>query len=474
MAPVKSKAPAAKVPGKPEDLWNEARLIPTTSIGGQADQEQRATSALLAVLRGVPEFGRALLVQAGAPAGRIRTYIEVQFPDDTGKVPRPDGAVIVEWGKKRWVALLEVKTGGVPLVVDQVNAYLDIAHARGYDAILTISNQITASPDESPIKAKHWKAVTLRHLSWWLILTEARVQHARHAIADPDQAWILDELIRYLESGRAGTGGFDDMGDRWVVVRDAAHQKTLRLADAGVAEVASRWEQFIDFIALEFTKDLRRRVVPAWPKDLDAAGRLDRNARSLVETGQLHASLRVPDAVGPLDIEADLRARQVFMSVSLDAPQEGKPKTRISWLLRQLADAPDDLRIEVHYPNVRDAERGLLRDVRVKPDRLLLQADPRREPRTFRLLLCRDLGMKRSGASGSFVSETQRQATDFYRSVVQTLRPWRAPVPTLPPQQLNVVEETDGPAAPKLEASATGDATTKGAGVSSSGAGDPG
>jgi hypothetical protein len=45
MAQVKAKSPAVKAPAKPEDLWHEARLIPTTSIGGQADQEQRATSA---------------------------------------------------------------------------------------------------------------------------------------------------------------------------------------------------------------------------------------------------------------------------------------------------------------------------------------------------------------------------------------------------------------------------------------------
>jgi hypothetical protein len=473
MAQIKPKAPAAKQPTKPEDLWNEARLIPTTGIGGQADQEQRATSALLAVMRAVPEFGRALLAQAGAPAGRIRTYIEVEFPDDEGTAPRPDGAVIVEWGKKRWVALVEVKTGGAPLLTDQVNAYLDVAHSRGYDAVLTISNDIMSSPEESPVKTKHWKAVALRHLSWWRILTEARVQHARHAISDPDQAWILAELIRYLESGRAGTGGFDDMGDRWVVVRDAAHQKTLRLADAGVAQVASRWEQLIDFIALEFTKDLRRRVVPAWPKDLDAAGRLDRNVHSLVETGQLHASLRVPDAVGPLEMEADLRARQVCTSVSLDAPQDGKPKTRLSWLLRQLADAPEGLRIEVHYPNVRDPERGLLRDVRKKPERLLLTADPRREPRSFRLLLCRDMGMKRSGVSGSFVSETQRQAVDFYRSVVQTLRPWRAPAPTLPPPESDAVAEASGLAISKAAASVSDEAVAQNASVESSGEGDP-
>jgi hypothetical protein len=323
------------------------------------------------------------------------------------------------------------------------------------------------------VKAKRWKSVALRHLSWWGILTEARVQHARHSITDPDQAWILDELIRYLESDRAGTGGFEDMGDRWVVVRDAAHQKTLGLASAGVTEIASRWEQLVDFIALELTKDLKRRVVPAWPKELDATGRLDRTARSLVETGQLNASLRVPDAVGPIDLEADLRARQVITSVSLDAPRDGKPKTRLNWLLRQLADAPDDLRVEVHYPNVREPERAALRDVRLKPECLLLASDPQREPRTFQLLLCRDLGMKRSGASGSFVSETQRQAVDFYRSVVQTLRPWRAPAPTLPPPEQDAVVGVDDEASAQLVMPTAAEPVAHNASVSSSSAGDP-
>jgi hypothetical protein len=304
-------------------------------------------------------------------------------------------------------------------------------------------------------------------------LTEARVQHALHSIADPDQAWILDELIRYLESDRAGTGGFEDMGDRWVVVREAAHQKTLGLASAGVTEISSRWEQLVDFIALELTKDLKRRVVPAWPKELDAAGRLDRTSRSLVETGQLNASLRVPDAVGPIDLEADLRARQVFTSVSLDAPRDGKPKTRLNWLLRQLADAPDDLRVEVHYPNVREPQRAALRDVRLKPERLLLASDLQREPRAFRLLLCRDLGMKRSGATGSFVSETQRQAVDFYRSVVQTLRPWRAPAPTLPPPEQDTVAGVDDPASAELAMPTAAEAVAQNASDSSSSAGDP-
>ena len=57
----------------PRRRWHRARLIPTTGIGGQDEQEKRATSFLLAVMCAVPQFGRALLQHLGAPAGRIQT-----------------------------------------------------------------------------------------------------------------------------------------------------------------------------------------------------------------------------------------------------------------------------------------------------------------------------------------------------------------------------------------------------------------
>jgi len=38
-----------------------------------SEQEKRATSSLLAVMRAVPEFGHALVTPLGAPKGRIST-----------------------------------------------------------------------------------------------------------------------------------------------------------------------------------------------------------------------------------------------------------------------------------------------------------------------------------------------------------------------------------------------------------------
>src|SRR3989337_1266341 len=90
---------------KPEEAWRRARLIPTTGIGGQDEQEQRATSSLLAVMGAVPQFGRAILQPLGAPSGKIQTYTEIRFVDDDAKLSIPDGAIVVSRGKTRWVCL---------------------------------------------------------------------------------------------------------------------------------------------------------------------------------------------------------------------------------------------------------------------------------------------------------------------------------------------------------------------------------
>ncbi len=85
---------------------------------------------------------------------------------------------------------------------------MELANRRRFDAVLTISNQITTAPDESPIgiDKRRLKTVSLRHLSWWQIMTEARVEHRYCGIADPDQQWILGELIAYLDHEKAGAG----------------------------------------------------------------------------------------------------------------------------------------------------------------------------------------------------------------------------------------------------------------------------
>lgn len=420
--------------GRGTDAWLPARLIPTAGIRNREEQEKRATSCLLAVIRAVPEFGHALLKELGAPKSPvIETFAEVRFKDANGKTVIPDGAIVCQRGSKRWTCLVEVKTSVAELKAEQVVSYLDIAREHGFDGVLTISNQITASSAVSPlvVDGRKLKRTSLWHFSWWRIITEAVVQSRYRGVSDPDQAWILGELIAYLDNEASGAGGFDDMGDKWVGVRRAAHDGTLRGSDPDARAVAERWEQFIQYLCLGLSQDLGESVTSPRPRKQSAGARLDELVKCLATRGTLDATLRIPNAVGDLRIQTDLRARQTRTSVVVDAPDDGRAATRISWLVRQLADASDDIRVEVSYPNARETTSALLGHAREEPERLLYAADSKRAPRSFVVTLGRPMGQKRGKEEGSFVRETRQQTFAFYRELVQNLKRWQPRAPKL-------------------------------------------
>jgi hypothetical protein len=409
-----------------------ARLIPVAGIRGQDEQEIRAASSLLAVMGAVDEFGKELLKEIGAPAGRISTFTEVPLENAEGKVLRPDGVIAVKRGKTSWKCLVEVKTGNVPLSAEQVSGYLDLAREHGFQAVLTISNQISGSATDVPVTVDRRKlrSVEMRHLSWWRILTEAIIQHQHRGVRDPDQAWILGELIAYLEHEKWGAIGFEDMGQNWVPVRNAARDGTIRSGDKGVRDVVDRWEQFVEYLCLGLSQDLGVEVLSAQSKARDGQNWTDELLKRLESDGVLSSSFRVPGAVGPIEVEADLRARLTRVSVKVNAPKEGRASTRINWMLRQLRKAPDDLRIEVRFARARESTALLLRDAREDP-KSLLSSDPKREPKTFTLSLARPLGTKRGKGERSFVLETRRQVVSFYGDLVEGLVDWRPKAPKL-------------------------------------------
>jgi hypothetical protein len=437
-------APVGSDRSAPAD-WNHARLIPTAGIKSELERERRASSCLLAVMHGVPEFGHALLGSLDAPKSpKIETYAEVRFKDPSGKTVIPDGAIMCERGKKKWTCLVEVKTGTNDLKAEQVSTYLDLAREHAFDGVLTISNQITANPSESPVEVdgRKLRKACLWHLSWWGILTEAVVQSRYRGVSDPDQAWILRELIHYLSSEASGAAGFEDMGQNWVAVRSGAHEQTLRQGSTPVADVAERWEQFTQYLCLSLTQELGPRVTPVRPRKQTTRERHDEIAKSLVATGVLSATLRVPGAVGDLVLKADLRSKQTTTSVALDAPQDRRPKARVTWLTRQLEGAPDSIRLEASYPNAKETIAAPLADAQADSDKLLYPPDPKRGTKRFILTQAKPLGQKKGKAQGSFVRETSAQTIAFYRDLVQNLKAWQPPAPRVRTEAAPSVPDT--------------------------------
>lgn len=438
-----------------EETWHEARLIPTSGINGADEQERRATSALLAVMTAVREFGRSLSKPLGAPAGAVETYIEVPFMLGDKKL-FPDGLIRVSRGQRTWTALVEVKTGSSQLLTEQLENYLDIAREQGFDAVLTVSNEIPAMPGLHPTKVdkRKLKKVALHHLSWTQVLAEAVMQKEFRGVADPDQAWILGELIRYLEHPRSGALEFDDMGDTWVAVREAVSAGTLRQADRGVAEVAARFDALLRFVSLRLGRQLGAEVATVISRRelADPGLRTQAMVAGLCQHGVLSGAIRIPDTVGALEISADLRSGQITCSVEVEAPREGRFTTRINWLIRQLKKAPDATRIEVFAAYARGAGAAeLLGSVRDEPAKLV--GDPPKEPRVFRVASTTAMGAKRGRGRGTLIDSVLLAVDDFYVNVMQNLKPWSATPPRLRQAEADEVA-TEQPVAPRLVSTA--------------------
>ncbi|MGL4240312.1 MAG: hypothetical protein ACRCTI_04285 [Beijerinckiaceae bacterium] len=415
-----------------EKAWNAARLIPTSGINGAEEQERRATSALLAVMSSVREFGRAMTRPYGASAGTMETYIEVPFGLGDKRV-YPDGLIRVTRGSSTWTALVEVKTGSNSLVAEQLENYLDVAREHGFDALLTISNEIPPAIGMHPtaIDGRKLRKVALHHLSWTEVLTVAVMQREFRGVADPDQAWILGELIRYLEHPKSGALEFDDMGPNWVPVRDAVMTGTLRAADKAGMELASRFDALIRFSCLRLGRRLGTEVTPVLSRQetADPASRTKAVLAHLVASGSMTAQIRIPNAVSPMTIDVDLRTSRVVCSFAIDAPKQGKATTRVNWLVRQLKDAPDTVRVEAFAAWSRTGAAELLRDIRETPAKLVV--DPTRDLRSFTVAQVHKLGMKGRTGRGSFIDSVLEAIDATYGEVGQKLKAWSAAPPRL-------------------------------------------
>lgn len=419
-----------------EESWHEARLIPTSGINGAEEQERRATSALLAVLSAVKEFGRGFLKPFDAPAGALECYIEVPFVLGEKRL-YPDGLIRVSRGTKTWTALVEVKTGPNQLATEQLENYLDIAREQGFNAVVTISNEIPAIAGQHPTKVdkRKLRKVTLHHVSWSHVLAEAVMQKEFRGVADPDQAWILGELIRYLEHRKSGALEFDDMGEAWVGVRDQVAAGTLRASDKGIAEVAARFDALLRFASLQLGRKLGTEVVPVLSRKeaADPAARVQSLTASLCQTGELSGSIRIPGTAGHLVVTADLRSSKVTCHVDVDAPREGRSTTRVNWLVRQLKNAPDSARVEVFVAHARGSSAAeLLSTVRENPASVV--SDAAKEVRSFRVATTGTLGAKRGRGRGSFIDSVLVTIDGFYADVLGSLRTWSAAPPKLRPE----------------------------------------
>ncbi|MFD9337576.1 TerD family protein [Streptomyces sp. NPDC060028] len=406
------------------DSWRPARLFPAPSLKSDREREVRATSVLLSVMAQVPEFGRRLTAAFGAPAGRMQTFTEVSLPH--GDTPRrPDGVIRVERAGKLWTALVETKTNGSPLKPEQVQQYMDIAARRGYEAVVTLSNDVALEGSamvDVKIDGRRKHKVSLWHLSWAEVAHQAQMLIRHEGVGNAAHAWLLQELLEYLRHEQSGCHGFQNMGPAWVPVRKGIEDETLSLGDARAVDVVESWERLIRQVCLRLGGELGQKALPVQRarRGSDPKTRRAMAADRLCADGRLCAELRIDGTDSVIAVTADLRTSKVRASVEVAAPEGSYPLATVKRMIRLLAEAPADLHVESLVEG-ENGPRGTLERLRPEPGDLL----PRDGAALtgFRLSLIKGMGNTRGNTESGFIRSVDEAVDRFYHGVVAQLGP---------------------------------------------------
>lgn len=417
-----------------EAKWQHARLIPVAGVKGDREAEQRATSAFLAVLSIVRDLSKELMTPMGASSASkafVETFTEVTV-EANGKSVRPDGLVRVTYGSKSFTALVEVKTGDNRLDRDQVNDYWDAARQAKFNHVITISNEIAASGSHpvDGLRVRTKSPVQVSHLSWVRILSTALRIKNHKGVEDPEQAWILGELVRYLEHPASGVLQLADMGSHWATIRDGARSGSLNKKTKGISEIAERIDQLHTYASLILSSEIGENVDVVITKTTrDRSRRISGHINAMVDGEPVEGALRIPHTAGDLVTSVDLRAQQITASLAVKAPEDKGERGRIGWLLGQLRGSGDDVIIESYAKNARVPIAASLGHVRAERS-ILLSPD---RSGAYRFVLVKRIpmphGRKATARRPGFVDGFMELIAVFYEDVVQSVTPWQPSAP---------------------------------------------
>lgn len=414
-----------------------ARLIPTVA---DSKKEERATSSLLAAFIVVPDFAREVLAEVGAPAGkkiRVECYTEVSFKSSgkNSKI-RPDGLIVVRSGSKKWMALVESKVGNANLTSEQVEIYLDIAKANKIDALITISNEFATSPSHHPLKISKskTKSVSLFHFSWLAIVSKAILITDSNSLKDPEQSYILSELIRYMNHESSGVTPLSRMHGDWKAVCEQVQQGAiLDRKSAEVMNAVTSWHQLTKHLALNLSISIGEPVTISLTRlrAQDADLNFQEDCLSLEKDNVLCSFFDIPNAASRMELSADFLRRTINISMKLEAPKDKSRATAsINWLTRQLKQSePSLVAVRAYWPRRTPMTTAPLSAAIENPE-ILIPHGVKDLPSHLELVRVIDVMARFKGAK-TFVEESSKHFPSFYQDVGQHLTRWVAKAPRI-------------------------------------------
>lgn len=338
----------------------KVRLFPL----GKAIDEVATTSIYLASLCAVKEYREELLTKLGVSKVanqnvQLQAYVEVSDKDGN----RPDGLLVLTSGKRtpiiEWVAFVESKVGNNDLQDEQISRYVEFGKTVGVKNIITISNQLVSTPNDSPVKLKGRNSCKLYHWSWQYLKVTAQFLNRTNAVKDEDHVYILEELYRYFNDHKNITN-FTNMGKNWSEASIAIHDLSpeQKVKASLVDEVLTPYIQEEKDVALQLTAGTAHYV-----QLLTKGDRFEELSFSLQKSKTLVSSYIVDnDKSNSFDIEIDFIRQSVCCSTTV-VVDKGKAQAQTTALLKMFESESgytDSIYIDAYYPRNKKMESQTL------------------------------------------------------------------------------------------------------------------
>ena len=365
------------------------------------------------------------------------------MPD--GSFVQPDGLIGFDAGSGRWVALVEVKTGTTELDKDASRgvprrcAPQEIRRRRHHLESDRAGHRRSSS--EGPRRKAQGRCRFASHVVGGVAYRGRHGARTTAASPTPNRHGSSANSSPTLSTrapGRCSSRTWDNTGRPSATAREPAplDQPTTvsrMWLSGGMNSPATSAFNWAACSGADVQQVLARRDRRRCRRAPEAIGE-----DAWLRLGVLECTLRVPAAVADINLSADLKTRTISASLQVDAPGDGRPRTRVNWLVRQLRErcAPGDLRVDASFESrswittsdpARSADRPSI------PTRRCWRTGDDR-PRRFRVTLTRDMGMARGTGARSFIGSITALLDEFYRTVTQNLEAWKPSAPRLPRQ----------------------------------------
>lgn len=323
------------------------RLIPNNK-----SEEDKATSAFLAVFLSVTPFRQALMKTIGRSVRKsgndVEAFVHPSFRGNYSKTDIPDGLIIHNHTSGKWLATIEVKVKANDLDLPQIERYMEQSIEQGVLSLITISNEMCIAPEKPPLRLKSsqksLRKVKHYHWSWTYIRRIAETIISNQKCENNSEEFILREFVRFLHDPKTGVEGFKSMGKNWKDLVDDLKTRAPDTPQHYFEEAVSDWHQECADLVFQMSENLGFPVSQIIkPKPSSAEKRLDNDVSNLKKTGDLIAEFDVNDGSNFLQVKLEVDQRSLCISKKFALPENVKtPHKRIEHFIRKIDKSEDD------------------------------------------------------------------------------------------------------------------------------------